>query len=104
MGEVCVSQAVQMHVRKGNAVACHLRHVRVHLYQVKPALADTERTRHEGRTQEQTDTHDARNTQTPPRRGEAHERGKEDTTQILRVISRGSARITWDFQKTPLWQ
>ena len=104
MGDVRVLQGIQMHVRKGNAVACHLRHVRVHLYQVKPALADTERTSREGRTREQTHTHDARNTQTPPRRGEAHERGKEDTTQIPRVTSRGSARITWDFQMTPLWQ
>ena len=103
MGEVCVSQAVQMHVRKGNAVACHLRHVRVHLYQVKPALADTERTRHEGRTQEQ-HTRRTQHTDTTQAGGGAHERGKEDTTQIPRVTSRGSARITWDFQMTPLWQ
>ena len=39
-----------------------------------------------------------------PGGGGAHEWGKEDTTQIPRVISRGSASITWDFQMTPLWQ
>ena len=61
---------------KRNAVACDFRHVCAHLYQDKPALADTERTRHAGRTREQTHTHDARNT---TQEGGGHTNGVKKT-------------------------
>ena len=47
-------------------------------------------------------TQRTRRTDTTQAGGGAHERGKEDTRHIPRVTSRGSARITWDFQIIPL--
>ena len=67
---------------KENAVACNLRHACGLAYKVKPALADIGQELGTKAERKNTHTHDARNTQTPPRRG-GHTNGVKKTPRTF---------------------